>query len=288
VIVLGAQTIQERTTAIPPPARAKGHHRLAETRRRAIEDHVRSVGAVSVAEVEERFGVSAMTARRDLAELERRGSVRRTHGGAVIPGGSDQEDSFAQRLEVAVAEKRRFAETVAATLADTQSVFLDASTTSYFVARRLIQTHAALTILTNSLPIVDLLFREGRSPLEVIAIGGTLRRLNRSFVGPTAVRSVRDHFADRLIISVKAIADNGILTEADPLEAEVKREMIAQAGESILLVEPSKLAARGLTAIAPISQITSVVAIGLSSEAVNDLRVVGAKVQTVTLAPDDS
>ena len=70
---------------------------LAETRRRAIAEALRSTGSVTVAEVEASFGVSPMTARRDLDELERRGVLRRTHGGAVLPTTSAHEDSFARR-----------------------------------------------------------------------------------------------------------------------------------------------------------------------------------------------
>src|SRR3954464_8882233 len=81
----------------------------AEPRRREITERLRANGAVTVAEVEERFGVSPMTARRDLAELERRGVVRRPHGGAVLPSISAHEDSFARRLEVDAGDKARLA-----------------------------------------------------------------------------------------------------------------------------------------------------------------------------------
>src|SRR3954454_1318456 len=84
---------------------------LAEARRREIAERLRANGAVTVAEVEERFGVSPMTARRDLAELERRGVVRRTHGGAVLPTFSAHEDSFARRLDVGADDKLRLAVT---------------------------------------------------------------------------------------------------------------------------------------------------------------------------------
>jgi DeoR/GlpR family transcriptional regulator of sugar metabolism len=80
---------------------------LAETRRREITEALRSNGAVTVAELETRFGVSPMTARRDLDELERRGLVRRTHGGAVLPTTSAHEDSFARRMKVETEAKRR-------------------------------------------------------------------------------------------------------------------------------------------------------------------------------------
>jgi DeoR/GlpR family transcriptional regulator of sugar metabolism len=237
---------------------------LAETRRLEIVETLRGNGAVTVAEVEERFDVSAMTARRDLDELERRGLVRRTHGGAVLPSTAAHEDSFARRLSASPEEKRRLAEAAVATLSPRETIFLDSSTTSYFVARRMIETGIAATVLTNSLPVMELVFNEGSSELELIGIGGTLRRLTRSFVGPFAVRTVQGHFADRLFLSVKGVTETGMLTDADPLEAEVKRAMIAQAGESTLLIDESKLLARGLSVVAAVSEVSGVLAGGLS------------------------
>ena len=89
---------------------------LAMARRSAIADLLRDSGAITVTEVESRFGVSPMTARRDLAELERQGIARRTHGGAVLPSISAQEDSFAQRVEVATEAKMSLAEEAVAML----------------------------------------------------------------------------------------------------------------------------------------------------------------------------
>ena len=66
---------------------------LAESRRAAIVDLLRSSGSVTVGQLEDRFGISSMTARRDLADLERQGLARRTHGGAVLPAISAHEDS---------------------------------------------------------------------------------------------------------------------------------------------------------------------------------------------------
>ena len=254
---------------------------LAESRRRAIAEALRATGEVSVAEVESRFGVSSMTARRDLAELERRGVVRRTHGGAVLPTASAHEDSFARRLKVETDAKRRLAQAAVARLAPGETVFLDSSTTSYFVARRIVDTGLATTVLTNSLPVMELLFEEGGAKVELVAVGGTLRRLSRSFVGPFAVRTIQGHFADRLFFSVKGVADSGMLTEADPLEAEVKRAMIGQAGEATLLIDRSKLSVRGLTVIAAVAEVSGVLAHGLSADDEARLRAAGGAVQRV-------
>src|SRR3954454_23724606 len=254
---------------------------LAETRRREIAERLRANGAVTVAEVEERFGVSPMTARRDLAELERRGVVRRTHGGAVLPTISAHEDSFARRLEVSADDKARLAEAAVGLLSPRETIFLDSSTTTYFVARRLVETGLAATILTNSLPVMELLFKEGGPGLEVIGIGGALRRLTRSFVGTFAVRTAQGHFAARLFLSVKGVAQNGMLTDADPLEAELKRTMIEQAGESILLIDQSKLSTRGLSVIAPIAEVTTTLAAGLDDAEADTLRLGGTTVRVV-------
>ena len=259
----------------------KGPGVLAEARRREIAERLRANGAVTVAEVEERFGVSPMTARRDLAELERRGVVRRTHGGAVLPTISAHEDSFARRLEVDADDKVRLAIAAVDLLTPRETIFLDSSTTTYYVARRLVETGLAATVLTNSLPVMELLFKEGGPGLEVIGIGGTLRRLTRSFVGPFAVRTVQGHFADRLFLSVKGIAQNGMLTDADPLEAELKRTMIEQAGESVLLIDQSKLSTRGLSVIAPIAEVTTTLATGLDDAEADTLRLGGTTVRVL-------
>jgi DeoR/GlpR family transcriptional regulator of sugar metabolism len=161
-----------------------------------------------------------------------------------------------------------------------ETIFLDSSTTTYYVAKRLVDIGLSATVLTNSLPVMELLFREGGPGLEVIGIGGTLRRLTRSFVGPFAVRTVQGHFADKLFLSVKGIAANGMLTDADPLEAELKRTMIEQAGEAVLLIDHTKLSVRGLSVIAPIAQVATTIATGLDEAQADTLRLGGTTVRS--------
>jgi DeoR/GlpR family transcriptional regulator of sugar metabolism len=257
---------------------------LAETRRLEIVESLRSNGAVTVAEVEDRYDVSAMTARRDLDELERRGLVQRTHGGAVLPSTAAHEDSFARRMNVSREEKERLAAAAVEMLSARETVFLDSSTTSYFVARRMIDTGLSATVLTNSLPVMELIFNEGQD-VELIGIGGTLRRLTRSFVGPFAVRTVQGHFADRLFLSVKGLTETGMLTDADPLEAEVKRAMISQAGESTLLVDRSKLLARGLSVVAAVAEVSGVLADGITPAQAAPLIAAGAELLPLEPAP---
>jgi DeoR/GlpR family transcriptional regulator of sugar metabolism len=121
--------------------------------------------------------------------------------------------------------------------------------------------------------------------VSLIGVGGTLRPLTRSYVGPYAIHTVLGHFADRLFLSVKGVTADGTLTDADPLEAEVKRAMIAHAEEAVMLVDRTKLAARGLSAIGPVGELAAVVAYGVQSTELATLRAAGVTVRRI---PDGS
>ncbi len=254
---------------------------LALTRRSAIAARLRETGAITVTEVEAEFGISPMTARRDLMELERQGLARRTHGGAVLPSISAQEDSFAARVEVATEAKAKLADAAVAMLSPGETVLLDSSSTAYFVARRIVEIGLGLTVITNSLPVMEAVAARETPNVKLVGIGGTLRPLTRSFVGPYAIHTVLGHYADRLFLSVKGVTRDGVLTDADELEAEVKRAMIAQAGESVLLLDDSKLGARGQNAIARVNEVSTVLAHGAPAAALDPMRATGVTLKVV-------
>jgi DeoR/GlpR family transcriptional regulator of sugar metabolism len=254
---------------------------IPEDRRRCIADLVLANGAITVAEIEAQFGISSMTARRDLHELERRGLARRTHGGAVMPTAAAHEDSFDRRLKLAVEAKRALAVAAAALVDTGETMFLDSSSTSYFVAQELLTSGIQITVLTNSLPIMTLLAGEAGPNVDVIGVGGTLRAFTQSFVGAGTTRMINEHYADRLFLSVKGVVDGDTLTDADALEADVKRAMIAHARAAILLVDGSKLDGRGLIAIAPLTDITQVIATDIADGDVALLERSGTTVRVV-------
>jgi DeoR/GlpR family transcriptional regulator of sugar metabolism len=217
---------------------------------------------VSVAAVEAEFGVSSMTARRDLQILEREGRARRTHGGAVSAAMTRDEDAFQSRLGEAAEAKRRLGAAAADLIAEGETVFVDCSTTAYYAVRSLIDSGKGATVLTPSVPVMDLIARSDTPQLELLGLAGSLRRLTCSFVGPQTVRAIQDHFADKLLFSVKGLAPGNVLTDANPLEAEVKRTMIERARESILLIDGSKFDRPGLSAITPITAVDTILVTG--------------------------
>jgi DeoR/GlpR family transcriptional regulator of sugar metabolism len=265
-----------------------GGRMLAASRRHAIARQLRSAGSVTIADLESRFGVSPITVRRDLVELERQGLLRRTHGGAVLPEMlaqadtlAGQEDAFARRMELDVDSKRRLAEEAVSLLVAHETVFLDASTTSWFVATRIIEHGVPLTLLTNSVPVMHLVLGHPDAPLDLIGIGGALRPVGGSFVGPVAVRTVEGHFADRCFFGIKGVTGAGILTDADPLEAEIKRAMIGQSARATVLLDRSKLSTRGLSEVARISDLAEVIAHGVPEAERGPLRAPGVRLRVV-------
>jgi DeoR/GlpR family transcriptional regulator of sugar metabolism len=254
---------------------------IAHVRRQEIADMLRADGSVTVAQMEERFGVSSMTARRDLAELERRGLARRTHGGAVLPTAAGHEDSFLSRLTRSSDAKLALARAAAELVAEEDSVFLDSSSTAYHVARELLERGLRVTLLTNSQPIMELVAGHPTGAAELIGIGGTLRRLTRSFVGPVATTAVQSHYADRFFFSVKGVTPDGVMTDADSLEAEVKRTMLRRATDPVLLIDQSKLESRGLSVIAPVAEVSRILTCGVEEDELAPLAALGVTLDTV-------
>ena len=253
---------------------------LPDERRRLIAERLRQHGSVSVAALEAEFSISPMTARRDLDELERRGIASRTHGGAVLPGLSSHEDSFLQRLEVAVEAKERLAEEALKLIEPGEAVFVDSSTTGYITARRIVRENLQCTLLTNSVPIMQLVCELDAPQVEVIGAGGTLRKLTRSFVGPQAVRDIEAHFADHVLFSVRGVT-GGFLTDPDPLESEVKRSMIERARQAVLLVDGSKFDRPALTQIARVGEVGMILAADVDESSLRPLVRAGIDVRRV-------
>jgi DeoR/GlpR family transcriptional regulator of sugar metabolism len=228
---------------------------VPEERRRLILELLRERRSITVGTVEQQFGVSPMTARRDLAILVRDGHARRTHGGAVLPDLAAHEDSFRHRLDLEVAEKERLASGVAATLEPGETLFVDSSTTGFYVAQAILAAGVPVTVLTSSLPVMHLIGTDNAPNVDLIALGGTFRALTHSFVGPDTVRTLRGYLVDRVVFSVKGVTREGLLTDADPLEAEVKRAMITHAQRSVLLATRTKFDDRGLAVVAPLRDV---------------------------------
>ncbi|MCL2418023.1 MAG: DeoR/GlpR family DNA-binding transcription regulator [Conexibacteraceae bacterium] len=250
-------------------------------RRRLILERLREQGSVATATLEEDFGISPMTARRDLSILADSGFARRTHGGAVLPELAAHEDSFHRRLNQQVEAKTALAEAVAKTVASEETLFIDSSTTAYFVVREILAADLRVTLLTNSQPVMTLVGASESPLVELIGLGGRYRKLTSSFVGTETLESISGYFADRVIFSVKAIESSGYLTDPDPDEAAVKRAMILRSRHATVVSEATKFDGHGLNVIVAAAELDTAYVEPGPAAGIETLRAAGVDVREV-------
>ena len=179
----------------------------APQRREQIRQIVEERGFVKVSELSDTFGVSGVTARADLDQLEIAGALTRIHGGAVPAGPAvaamrpDREFSFEEALASSVIPKQQIGELAASLVASGQSVILDVGTTTLAVARALVARTdlTDVVVITNGLSIA-LALEPAIPRFTVIVTGGSLRPLQHSLVDPLAATVLSQVHADLAFI----------------------------------------------------------------------------------------
>lgn len=216
---------------------------LAIERQREILNVLAQRGSARVAELAEMFNVTEETIRRDLDKLEEEGRVVRSHGGAVLA--ESRETPYWQREYVNVAEKEAIAREATLLLEPNDTILLDASSTSWFLAKRL--PDIPLTVITNS--VHNILTLGERDNCRVIAPGGTLAPISMSFVGSEAQAALRRYHARRLFLSCRGFDLARGASDASEEQAMIRRVMMEISDERILMVDSSKLGRRALSII---------------------------------------
>lgn len=218
---------------------------LLDERRTRILQYIEEKGFVSLQMLVEHFGISESTARRDVEYLDGISKVQKTRGGATYIG--ESMTSFEERTVAALKEKQLIAQAVADMVDSGDVVLLDGGTTTLEVARRLIGR--SLTVVTNSVPIVNLLINQ--SGIELIAIGGYVYPKTGVALGPIAQAALKAVHARRLIMSVGGITAAGLFN-SNSLLVETERQMMESADEVWVVTDSSKFGHSALTHLAPL------------------------------------
>ena len=224
-------------------------------RHKALLDHLSETGTASIDELCRRFGVSEMTVRRDLSELEREGLLIRTHGGAKLMEVAFFEISFAAKATQFVAEKKRIAARAAEAVRDGDRIIIDSGTTTGHFARCLKERR--ITVVTNALNVATDLI-ECRQ-IDLHFCGGALRRGPVAATGQAAARFFESFRCDHVFLGVEGIDRNGTLTVPDVEEALVKQSMMRAAENIFVLADHSKLGRNSLGVIGVLSSDDTVI-----------------------------
>jgi DeoR family transcriptional regulator of aga operon len=213
------------------------------TRTSFILRELRQAGNVSVEVLRDKLEVSLATVRRDLQELEDRGLLRRTHGGAIsieplFYEAFRHDRSFQDQVGSFAEEKRRIALAAAELISPGDTIALTAGTTTTEVVRSM-HSLGGITVVTNTVNVAMEL--SNRKDIQVFVTGGHLRGDWFSLVGPEAVSNMSGIFVDLLFIGVNGIDAQHGLTCFNGDEVEINRSMVRQAKRKIAVADHSKL-----------------------------------------------
>ncbi|MFE9458778.1 DeoR/GlpR family DNA-binding transcription regulator [Streptomyces californicus] len=232
---------------------------LALQRRALILDLVRRDGAVRVAHLVEQLGVSDMTVRRDLEALARSGSLEKVHGGAVASSTATtgEELGFEAKTDLESTAKAALATAAAGLVKPGGVIAVSGGTTAYAVAQALRHV-PGLTVLTNSLPVADLLRgradeQEAGAPTLLLTGGSPTR--SASLVGPLADQVIRSLRVDLLFLGAHGVSERAGVTSPNLAEAQTNRALIESAEQVAVVADHSKWGVVGLSRFAVLSEI---------------------------------
>ena len=225
---------------------------FALERQKRILELLSSDGAVMVSKLSAELGVTEETVRRDLEKLESQEFLRRTHGGALPIDESNHEYSLEKRKGINVETKQALAHKAVEFIASGDTVFLDASTTTFYMAKEL-KNMKNVTVITNSLRVINEL--AGTEGIKVIAVGGIVSK-NQSFVGTMAENYITDnYFADKMFFSSKGMNLNVGILESNEQECFIKQRMIKNASTRYYLCDKSKIGRVGFVKLSSFDNI---------------------------------
>jgi DeoR family fructose operon transcriptional repressor len=249
---------------------------FSDERQNAILAEIIQRGRVSVTSLAEQFSVVGETIRRDLGALEKRGVIRRVHGGATLAGRAEFESPIHARANLMAGEKERIANAALAEMPVEGSVFVEAGSTSSFLAS-VMPSDPPLTIVTNGGYLASVLAQGGSH--TVLSVGGRVRQRTLACVDDWALRTLSGLHVAVAFLGTNGISLDGGLTTPDLAEAAVKRATLAVGERTILLADHSKIGVASLTRYGELDQIDLLITdTGLPEEDAQELEGAGLSV----------
>lgn len=227
------------------------------SRRNEILTSINIDGQVFVEELSTRFGVSEVTIRNDLDQLEQKNLLIRARGGAMkIEGRVGVDYNLSEKDKLNYQEKVRIGRAAANLISDSEIVLIDSGTTTVEMVKNLNDTKN-LTVITNALNIAGVLINNPNISLTIP--GGYLRQNSQSLVGPMAERALKNFYVDKAFLGVDGFDTKTGLYTPNIEEAHLNELMIEIANEVILLADSSKFKKKSFAYICPVDKVDVVV-----------------------------
>lgn len=212
---------------------------------------------VMVTDLSREMGVTEETVRKDLEKLEKMEKLNRVHGGAYLNEGFGNETPITVRSKVMQEEKELLASLCMKMIHEKSSIFLDCSTTALHIAKQLVDFPGKLTVMTNSLAVAREI--DGNPKLRLILFGGELNRDREAFEGQTVLDQMKNCFINYAFVSSAGCSLEAGITDSTREEADIRRQVLKQAKNKILVVDNTKIGRNEVYVIGELEQISKVV-----------------------------
>ena len=198
-------------------------------------------GYVTVKHLCDKLYASESSIRRDLADMEKKGLIQRSYGGAELTTNYSRIAAFNLRYTQNAAAKKKIALKAASLIGENSIVFLDQSSTALHLAE-LLPNRRSITVITNNVEIMHLL---SESNITVISSGGFLSRENRScLVGNDAKFIFENSYADFAFVACRALSDDGIISDFAREEVIIRDAIMKNAKKKVFLCDSKKFGIR--------------------------------------------
>ena len=228
---------------------------LAIARKNFIREQLREHKSIQITALAEMLNVTKETIRRDLKIMEENGELIRTHGGAYILDGVQNDLDISTRQVLRTSEKEIIAGKCESLIQNGDYIFLDSSSTAWFIAKAI--KHRKVAVLTVSLEIINLL--AGSPSVRLFAVGGEYSEATRSFSGNSAIQNLERYFFDKAFISCRSVSLEAGLTDTNVDDAMLHRLALSHAHESYLAIDYSKLNRSSFAGIAPVASLDGII-----------------------------
>lgn len=217
--------------------------RLSKSDRQArIVAELRATPSLRVNELAERLDVSTETVRRDFSELEERGLINRTYGGAMRP--MSLEPALAEREQLLVQERERIATRAVQFIEDNDILMIGGGATTLHFARRLAAERNHLTIITHAFSIAAAL---ASNPLHrVLMLPGQYDGREGLISGPETIEALQKYRATRAVLGASGVTEEGP-SDAGAGPGLIYGAMMRRSAETLIVADHSKIGRSSLT-----------------------------------------
>ncbi|UMB60208.1 DeoR/GlpR family DNA-binding transcription regulator [Lutibacter sp. A80] len=225
-------------------------------RHKLILKKLENDGFVEVTDLSQEFGVSLVTIRKDLKALEEKNLLFRSHGKAIPSNPYTTENHVNIKEKINRKEKTRIAIAAGLILKPNDSIII-ASGTSVIEFAKHLKPVDGLTVLTASLNTALILAENPN--IDVIQLGGIVRRSSSSVIGPTSEKMLQEFTFTKLFLGVDGIDLDFGLTTTNSMEASLNKEMIKAAQKIIVLADSSKFGKKGFGKICGLEDVDQII-----------------------------